>query len=446
MRKLLYIDMDFHQKTKSTNFLQDILLKEYEVDVCYYSLFSQKLINCNYEKQYDVIVFFQIFPSYALRKKLNYKKIVYFPMYDGTFYLSNDEWKQLEDVLIVNFSSTLNHLHSQLGLESKYIQYFPEPRNVDDIGEEKSLFFWQRTNAINANYIKSICPMEKIDKITVHKAVDPRMYFVEPFEYDCEFDYTTWFSDISEMHKVLCKSALYFAPRKYEGIGMSFLEAMAFGRCVIAPDFPTMNEYITDGVNGLLYDFNNPQLLNLKNIRDIQKNAFEYIKKGNEEWNNNKFTILQWIDEFVPKNVKNEVNVLGLIESNRRQEGEAVKFTNYYLLMNKWLKIKNENHSLVEFFINNNVRKIAIYGYSEFAKRLYEELKNSEVEIAYFIDRDIRITEQGEFIAKSIQKEKSIDMLVITAIFNFEEIVKTIGDNNKFKIVSFDKVLDSIVL
>ena len=51
----------------------------------------------------------------------------------------------------------------------------------------------------------------------------------------------------------LRRAGIYFAPRLYEGIGISFLEAMAMGKAVVAPDNPTMNEYVTHNVNGFLY-------------------------------------------------------------------------------------------------------------------------------------------------------------------------------------------------
>lgn len=73
------------------------------------------------------------------------------------------------------------------------------------------------------------------------------------------------------MQQYIQKSALYFAPRKYEGIGMSFLEAMASGRCVIAPDYPTMNEYIKNGETGYLYNFKRPQKIKFDDIKNSKK-------------------------------------------------------------------------------------------------------------------------------------------------------------------------------
>ena len=57
---------------------------------------------------------------------------------------------------------------------------------------------------------------------------------------------------------------------------MGFLKAMAMGRCVIAPNTPTMNEYIEDGINGFLYDLRNLSPLKIENVREIQKNAENY--------------------------------------------------------------------------------------------------------------------------------------------------------------------------
>jgi glycosyltransferase involved in cell wall biosynthesis len=43
------------------------------------------------------------------------------------------------------------------------------------------------------------------------------------------------------------------APRRYEGIGMAFLEAMAMEMCVVAENQSTANEYILSGKNVILY-------------------------------------------------------------------------------------------------------------------------------------------------------------------------------------------------
>jgi hypothetical protein len=77
---------------------------------------------------------------------------------------------------------------------------------------------------------------------------------------------------------------------------MSFLEAMSMGRCVIAPDNPTMSEYITHGKTGLLYNphISLPTIEPPRSIRAIQLAAYNYIREGFRKWQTEKLNILSW--------------------------------------------------------------------------------------------------------------------------------------------------------
>jgi len=89
---------------------------------------------------------------------------------------------------------------------------------------------------------------------------------------------------------------IYVAPREFEGIGMSFLEAMSMGKAVIAVDKPTMNEYIENNKNGYLYDLDNIKNIDFSNIEEIQKNAHSFIKKGYNIWMKRRFKIIDFIE------------------------------------------------------------------------------------------------------------------------------------------------------
>ena len=73
-------------------------------------------------------------------------------------------------------------------------------------------------------------------------------------------------------------------PRPAEGIGHSFIEAMALGHCVVAADRPTMNEYIRDGVNGLLYDPDRPRSLDFSRSRELGLAARASSAAGRKAW------------------------------------------------------------------------------------------------------------------------------------------------------------------
>lgn len=144
------------------------------------------------------------------------------------------------------------------------------------------VFFWQRTNSINIELLDKLFKNYKINTFYYHKAIDPCYKSPEflPKIWKNKIEYSEWYKNKEDLTNTILKSAIYIAPRIREGIRMSFLEAMAAGRYVIAVNKPTMNEYITDGITGKLYDFSNPQSLIIENVKQIQFNTYNYIKNG----------------------------------------------------------------------------------------------------------------------------------------------------------------------
>lgn len=318
-KKLLYIHHAYHNKTKSTLFLINLLKTQYEVEFFSFDPYHKKFsVESLKNKKFDVLVLFQIMPSIQdINNFIEYDHGVFFPMFDGVPQRKDLLWYEYKDFHIINFSRTLHEELTALGFDSHYFQYFPTPADNFNFGDDKSVFFWQRINQINIETLASVLVTDELKHIHLHKAVDPLQVFIEPsikLAEKCSF--SDWFEKKEELNTVIEQSALYFAPRILEGIGMSFLEAMAMGRCVIAPDKPTMSEYIVHNETGFLYDFEKPQKIKLGNIQQIQKNAYEYIKKGYQEWEKKKDTILDLLELPVQQSVKkkhfgNQLRILG---------------------------------------------------------------------------------------------------------------------------------------
>lgn len=297
MKKLLYIGHAYHNKTKSTAFLKEMFARDYDIETFDFDPYQDDMeshFKTLEGKKFDVVVIFQIMSSLDnLKKYISFDYCAFFPMYDGALPRDNPFWYQYRDVNIINFSRTLHNELKALGFSSYYFQFFPRPINITNIGDEKSVFFWQRINQININTVGKLIDLKYLNHIHMHHAIDPGHNFVEPPTYIADkTTHSTWFDTREDMQKQMQKSAIYIAPRYLEGIGMSFLEAMAMGRCVIAPNYPTMNEYITNGVNGILYDLNNPLPIDLSAVRDIQERTKKYIETGYENWEKQKWKIV----------------------------------------------------------------------------------------------------------------------------------------------------------
>lgn len=305
-KRLLYLGHEYHLKTKSSNFMIELLKEKYEVDFITYDPYVDSfVIPDNVVNQYyDFLVCWQIMPERQwIKENFLFKQGILFPMFDFVVSISgiksfDDIWKDFFDFKIINFSYKLHIDLKRKGYNSYYIKYFPKPQPIDDWGKDDSLFFWQRMENININTVEAIFKGYELNHIFLHKALDPKQKFITPLEnIQDKIIYSEWFENKDELLKIMEKSAFYMAPRMFEGIGMSFLEAMAMGRCVVAPDEATMNEYIENGVNGYLYNWRKPEKIRFENIRKIQKQAYDYINQGYAKWKNEKYRIIEWMEE-----------------------------------------------------------------------------------------------------------------------------------------------------
>lgn len=312
MKKLLFIGHQYHQKTQSHHFLLDWLKEYYIVECFYVDPYSDELTDYTKirEKTVDVCLCWQEFPDLRnLKQHISFKHGVFFPMYDGAPPSSSYLWTNVKDFTIISFCKALHDMLTEMGLSSYYIQYFPEPKNAVLPRDEKSVFFWQRTNHITMQTLEVVLQDSEIRRVYLHNALDPCHHFCPPSGGWVERTIiSTWFEEKEDLFATMNQCALYFAPRMREGIGMSFLEAMARGHCVIAPDVPTMNEYISHGHTGFLYsDKHIP--LKLGDIRQVQENTLDYIAHGYREWLSKRELMLEW---FIAPSKLNEKRLLSI--------------------------------------------------------------------------------------------------------------------------------------
>jgi glycosyltransferase involved in cell wall biosynthesis len=134
----------------------------------------------------------------------------------------------------------------------------------------------------------------------MHTAIDPEQKLTLPGDADKEkysMTFSEWFDTKSDLINCIQAHGIYIAPRMAEGIGMSFLEALAMGKAIIAHNETTMNEYIENGVNGYLVDFDNPAPVDLSDVATVQKNAYDSAAAGYENWQSDQDKIIEFIKD-----------------------------------------------------------------------------------------------------------------------------------------------------
>ena len=75
------------------------------------------------------------------------------------------------------------------------------------------------------------------------------------------------------------------------------------------------------------------------------------------------------------------------LDKTKKVQSMSDKHLALFLMMNQWVKVKQEGKGLAVYFETNGYKKIAIYGMSYAGETLVDELKNTGITVAYGIDK-----------------------------------------------------------
>lgn len=122
----------------------------------------------------------------------------------------------------------------------------------------------------------------------------------------------------------------------------------------------------------------------------------------------------------------------------------ADKNQELFLVMDQWLRIKQEGKNLEQYFIKNHYQTIAIYGMGHLGQHLARELRDTEVEIAYGIDSNCG------HICSDITKMTvdddlpEVDVVVVNALGEFDAAYEVLSAKLGCPIVAIEDILNEI--
>lgn len=132
------------------------------------------------------------------------------------------------------------------------------------------------------------------------------------------------------------------------------------------------------------------------------------------------------------------ISILGVLlyKTNKKAKKDddiKKRYALYYDVLNQWLKSKNNNHKVEDYFKNNNYNSIAIYGMGEMGNRLFEDLKESDIKVTYFIDNNADSLYQGwgdlpVIGIDEISEQETVDAIIVTPIYAFDQIEEKLID------------------
>ena len=250
--KWLFIDHEYHKRTGSAKFFLDIVRKSFSVDEHYYNRYYRTQAE-KAAVDYDGVIIWE-FPISRNKFFFRGKKNVFVPMYDNEW-ASYWQWKRIawSGMGVISFCDKVTAHAKRCGVKNILdLRYFPNPSDFPQKkGEFKRVFLWERGD---------------ISEDTVKKLFPPELGYAFDVKRGDEF------LSREEYLSRIAACEIVVAPRRKEGIGMAFLEAMAMGKCVVAHNDATMNEYIKNGVNGILFDADRPIAITESQVLSVRSN------------------------------------------------------------------------------------------------------------------------------------------------------------------------------
>lgn len=132
------------------------------------------------------------------------------------------------------------------------------------------------------------------------------------------------------------------------------------------------------------------------------------------------------------------------IEEKKKVKSMSDKHLSLFLMMNQWVKVKQEGKNLSAYFEKNNYRKIAVYGMSYAGERLIDELNGTTVEVVYGIDKNADAIYADVDVVTIDDNLGAVDAVVVTAVTFYDEIERELAGKMESPILSLEDILYEI--
>lgn len=113
-----------------------------------------------------------------------------------------------------------------------------------------------------------------------------------------------------------------------------------------------------------------------------------------------------------------------------------------------WLRLYRSGKNVASCLKRRGMFSVAIYGYGILGKQLYNELEASDIKIEYLIDQNVERLKNDKIKATCIANQlehlrnmEKVDAVIVTAVFNYEEIREKLCQYTDAKIISLEDLV-----
>lgn len=137
------------------------------------------------------------------------------------------------------------------------------------------------------------------------------------------------------------------------------------------------------------------------------------------------------------------VGAIGKVQMDQTSKIQSMsdKHLALFLMMNHWVKVKQEGKNLSEYFEENGYKRIAIYGMSYAGETLVDELKGTGIAIAYGIDKNADSIYADVDVVTMDDSLDKVDAVVVTSITFFDEVEEALSRKMDCPVLSLEDIL-----
>lgn len=275
-----------------------------------------------------------------------------------------------------------------------------------------------------------------------------------------------------QLYPIIINASFVVMPSLMDNFPNACIEAMYFGKIVIGTRGASFEQLITDGENGFLCEIGNSDSLynsmrKAIKISDCERKEIGEKAKKRIEKLQPKYVIpelLNFYNLVLSRQRKNSINlyytslciiirfIISVMITYRKiingytvLERVADKETGRRLLMQQWLKSYQNGKTVSQYLKAHGYNRISIYGVGEVGLTLLDDLKDSDIEVIYCIDKNANnILLTGIEVLGWEAEWKEVDLIIVTTIDSYFEIRSNIKNKCNYPVMSIENIINSL--
>lgn len=125
----------------------------------------------------------------------------------------------------------------------------------------------------------------------------------------------------------------------------------------------------------------------------------------------------------------------------KQQKKEINKYCRINSLLDYWMTCIERGNRIDVFIEEMGYREVAIYGMAMLGRHLEKQLKNSQINVKYIIDKRKNDIYSEQDIYSGEEELPVVDAIIVTAIYDFNDIKDDLSKHIDYPIISLEEIV-----